>query len=426
MLTTHWIETLNTHFVLVTTGSAGDLFPFLQLATGLQARGCTVTLVAPQLHAEAVQRADVTLHGTPADPAVLDDPDLWHPTRGFAVVWRAVQPGMAALPAFVAGLPAAQPCVIVAHPLALPAADLCRAGGRALAIAVAYLAPSNIPTIHDPLMLGPLAVPAWVPLAWRRWLWRAISRRYIDPVVLPGMNAARTAAGLAPVSSLLGFLTTAPDLSLTLFPDWFGPRQPDWPAPLVSGQFALYEPGPSLPLPPELQAFLANGSRPLVFTPGTANQQASHYFAAALSATLRLGQRAVFLTPHRSQVPAHLPASVLWQAYLPLHALLPHSAALVHHGGIGTTAEALRGGVPQLVVPLAFDQFDNGARVVRLGAGLMLPHARLSPRTLYRSLKRLLCQPNYGLQADAISSHLAPAPPQDGLLDAIMALAPTG
>ncbi len=385
-----------------------------------------VTLVAPQLHADAVHRAGVSLHGTPADPAVLDDPDLWHPSRGFAVVWRAVQPGMAALPAFVAGLPAGQSCVLVCHPLALPAADLCRADGRRLAIAAAYLAPSNLPTVYDPLMLGPLVVPNWVPYGVRRWLWRGIARRYIDPVVLPGMNAARAAVGLAPVGTLLGFLSTAADLSLTLFPTWFGPRQPDWPTPLVTGEFTLYEPGVATPCSPELTSFLAQGSRPLVFTPGTANQQATTYFAAALSATLRLGQRAIFLTPHRSQVPEHLPASVLWQPYVPLHALLPHSAALVHHGGIGTTAEALRAGVPQLVVPLAFDQFDNGARVVRLGAGLSLPHARLSPRSLYRALKRLLSQPDYGLQADAISTHLSPVPSQDGLLDAIMQLAPTG
>src|SRR6202012_1799180 len=57
------------------------------------------------------------------------------------------------------------------------------------------------------------------------------------------------------------------------------------------------------------------------------------------------------------------------RAYVPLRALLPRCAALVHHGGIGTTAEALRAGVPQVIVPLAFDQFDNAARVRALGAG---------------------------------------------------------
>jgi rhamnosyltransferase subunit B len=49
--------------------------------------------------------------------------------------------------------------------------------------------------------------------------------------------------------------------------------------------------------------------------------------------------------------------------------LLPQVAALVHHGGIGTTAAALAAGIPQLIAPFAFDQFDNAARTVRLGVG---------------------------------------------------------
>ena len=412
---------LNTQFVVVTTGSAGDLFPFLRLAAGLQARGHKVTLVAPELHAPMAARAGVPFHGTFADPAVLNHPDLWHPSRGFAIVWRAVQPGLAALPDFVANLPREDACVIVAHPLALPAADLCRATGRQIAIAVAYLAPSNIPTVHDPLMLGPLAVPGWVPHSVRRWLWRTIERRYIDPVVLLDINSARARAGMTPVDSLFAFLKHAPDLSLTLFPQWFGPRQPDWPSPLVSGEFPLFDPDPDAAFSPQLQAFLKQGSKPIVFTPGTANQQASKYFAAARFATERLGRRAIFLTPHRDQVPLPLPASILWQEYSPLQKLLPYAAALVHHGGIGTTAEACRAGVPQLVVPLAFDQFDNAARVVALGVGRSLPHARLSARALCRDLEQLLSS-SCGLQADALSTHLSPPPSLDSLLDAISIL----
>src|SRR5690606_30212233 len=69
--------------------------------------------------------------------------------------------------------------VLLAHPLALPEADLCRAGRPGLKVAAAYLAPSNLPTVHDPLMLGPWAVPRWVPLAARRWLWRSLGERLI-------------------------------------------------------------------------------------------------------------------------------------------------------------------------------------------------------------------------------------------------------
>jgi UDP:flavonoid glycosyltransferase YjiC (YdhE family) len=99
----------------------------------------------------------------------------------------------------------------------------------------------------------------------------------------------------------------------------------------------------------------------------------------------------VLLTPHREQVPQRLPPGMLWLPYVPLRALLPRAAALVHHGGIGTTAEALRAGVPQAIVPLAYDQFDNAARVEALGAGLRVAGgaAGPNPRALAAALRRL-------------------------------------
>ena len=84
---------------------------------------------------------------------------------------------------------------------------------------------------------------------------------------------------------------------------------------------------------------------------------------------------------------------MLWLPYVPLRALLPRCAALVHHGGIGTTAEALRAGVPQVIVPLAYDQFDNAARVD--GARGRRARSRAAPRARARArwraaLRRLL------------------------------------
>ena len=385
----------------------------------MQARGLEVTLVAPSLHEAMVRQAGLPFHGTFADARVLDDPDLWHPRRGFRVVWNAVQPGLAELSPLVTALPEGQPCVIVAHPLAIPAADLCRTDGRALRLVAAYLAPSNIPTVYDPLTLGPLAIPRWVPHAVRRWLWKRIGRRYIDPVALPAMNAERAAVGLAPAASLLAFMKEAPDLTVTLFPEWFGRPQPDWPRPLVCGDFPLYDPDPDAAFSPELKAFLGAGPKPVVFTPGTGNLQAAAYFSHALSAARQLGLRAIFLTTHRNQVPDALPPAVLWQAYLPLKKLLPHTRALVHHGGIGTTAEALRAATPQLIVPMAFDQFDNGARVQSLGAGLVLRHDRLSAASLTQALERLIASSYISIQCDALSTHLSPEPDLDTVLDAI-------
>jgi rhamnosyltransferase subunit B len=378
------------HVVLVTIGSAGDLFPFLRIALALREAGHRISFLAPSQHEPFVRAAGLPFHGLPADPAVLDHPDLWHPTRGFGIVWEATRPAMAAVPAYMAALPRDEKCTMLVHPLALPEADLCRAAWPGLRIAAAFLAPANLPTVHDPLMLGPWRVPRWVPHGMRRRLWRTLASRFVDPIALPDVNAARSAAGLAPVHSLLDTVVSIADLSIGLFPHWFAPTPPDWPRPLVRTGFPLFDPSPEAGLSEELRQFLGQGGRPLVFTPGTGNRQARAWFEHAIEASRLLGERAVFLTPHRDQLPAGLPRHVLWQEYVPLRALLPQVAVLVHHGGIGTTAEALHAGTAQLVVPLAHDQFDNGARVEALGVGLALPASRLNTRRLVAGLEALL------------------------------------
>lgn len=378
------------HFLVVTIGSAGDLFPFMRVALALREAGHRVTMLGPEQHRPFVAPTGLAFQGLPADEAVLDHPDLWHPTRGLAVVWRATRPAMAQVPAFVASLPPGERLVLLAHPLALPEADLCRARRPDLRVAAAYLAPSNLPSVHDPLLLGPYPVPRWVPLGARRWLLRRLTAALIDPVALPDVNAARAAHGLAPVASMVDHIMAVPDLSITLFPEWFAPTQPDWPQPLARTGFPLYDPAPDAELFPEVARFLEAGAPPVVFTPGTGNRQASYYFRCALDASARLGLRAILLTPHREQLPSHLPTPVLWQDYVPLRALLPHVAALVHHGGIGTTAEALRAATRQLVVPLAHDQFDNAARVRALGVGDSLHASSLTAGRLRRQLGRLM------------------------------------
>jgi rhamnosyltransferase subunit B len=410
-----------THIVVVTIGSAGDLFPFLRMAIAARDAGHQVSFLAPAMHEPFVRQAGLPFTPLAIDIAVLDDPDLWHARKGFGVVWRATRPAAAQLLPFVAALPARQPCVLLVHPLALPEADLCRAARPDLRIAAAYLAPSNLPTIHDPLMMGPTRIAPWVPLAVRRWLWRGVGKQLIDPAVLPGLNAARFAHGLAPVASLLDYLFAVPDLSIALFPEWFAAAQPDWPRPLLRAGFPLYDPDPGAAPDPAMTSFLAEGDAPIVFTPGTGNRQAAQYFEAALAATAKLGRRAIFLTPHAEQLPGALPAAVLWQAYMPLRALLPRVAALVHHGGIGTTAEALRAGTPQLVVPLAHDQFDNAARVAALGAGRVLPAARMNAARLERSLGQLLCSPATA-RCRAIAAHFSDGANFDSLPAALAAL----
>ena len=397
------------HVLVVAVGTAGDLYPFLRIARELIARGRRVTLLAPAVHAHAVARAGVPFHGLGTEEeyrAALAHPDVWHPRKGFRVLWEGMRGNVDTLPAFIQALPAGEPLAMLAHPLALVGASLARTRRPDLRIVAAWLAPANFRTVHDPMTFGPLPMPRWVPRGWRRWLWRRIDARMIDPVAVPDINAAHARYGLPPVSHFIDRLQSIADANLTLFPPWFAPTPPDWPRPLAEGQFALYDPHVGATLPDELERFLAAGDAPVVLTPGSGNRQAARWLDRALAGTRRLGRRAVVLTAHREQVPEPLGPDALWQPYVALAALLPRAAALVHHGGIGTTAEALRAGVPQVIVPLAYDQFDNAARVVALGVGARESGgtAGASPRALARTLRRLLADADVRAACDRVAA----------------------
>lgn len=379
--------------LLLTFGTGGDLQPFLVMAAALQARGHRTLLVAPRFHEATVQATGLAYaaFGTHEQAQqVLDDPALWDERKGFGVVWRGLLPSLNEIHALLVAHAQAGPCSVLCHPFLVPVVAMARAQQPSLRIVCAYLAPSTLRTVHHPLAVGSLNVPAWVPLAWRRALWRAIDRYSIDPDLLPGLNAARAAQGLPPVASFLPHMEAAPDASVGLFPPWYAHRQPDWPASFVEGQFPLRPVPPGQQLPAELEDFLTAGPAPIAFTPGTGHRHAAGYFESAMAVLRSLGRRGLFITPFGEQVPATLPPQVHWVPHAPFELLLPRLAVLVHHGGIGTTAEAMRAGVPQLVVPFAFDQFDNGQRVQRLNAGRVLPAARAIPRRLRREISALL------------------------------------
>src|SRR5262249_16894786 len=135
------------------------------------------------------------------------------------------------------------------------------------------------------------------------------------------------------------------------------------------------------------------GPPPVVFTAGSAMRQGHAFFAAAAEACRLMGRRGLLVTRYPEQLPSPLPEGVGHCRYMPFSQLLARSAALVHHGGIGTTAQAFAAGVPQLVMPMSHDQPDNAARVVRLGVGRSLPPRRFKAPAVARLLGELLSSP---------------------------------
>ncbi len=408
---------------ILTAGTVGDIYPLLRVGLALKRRGHEVTFIGPEIHHVHVERAGLpfrSIFSTAEHLAIMDNPDVWHPRKGLGVILSGLRQGSERMVEIMAMLPKDEACVMLAHPLAVPAAAIARHQRPQLRIATFYLAPSNLRSVHDPLTMGPLTIPHWVPPGARRGLWRLLDRFLIDPAALPGLNALRRAHGLPPVSHFLEHLYAVADISLTLFPAWFAPAPPDWPAPLHQAYFQLYDPLQGQALPPALRDFIDGGEAPIVFTPGSGNRHAHAYFLHAQKAVTRLSRRAVFLTPYREQLPPQLPSSIFWQDYAPLSSLLPHVALLVHHGGIGTTAEALRAGVMQLVVPLAFDQFDNAARVRGLGAGVSLSQGAVRRGALTKTLRRLLASSDLKNRCRELAGCFREPGDEDALCSAIV------
>jgi UDP:flavonoid glycosyltransferase YjiC (YdhE family) len=94
-------------------------------------------------------------------------------------------------------------------------------------------------------------------------------------------------------------------------------------------------------------------------------------------------------------------------SYAPFSELFPRAVALVHQGGIGTTAQSLRAGKPMAIVPFSHDQPDNAARASRLGVARVIARRDYSAATATEALSRLLDDPSYAARAAAVAARLS-------------------
>ncbi|MFO1220614.1 MAG: hypothetical protein U1E89_19790 [Burkholderiaceae bacterium] len=211
-----------TPVILISFGSAGDLYPFVGLAKAFQRHGREVLLLCTGVHADAMSRA-----GVPWQPMgdgddyrrALADPDLWHPRRGFRVLLRDYAASTARLrEQLLALLPAGQPTLVCSHSFAAPALDLLRRERPLLRVAGVHLAPASLRSVGEPMVWGPFTVPRWMGPRARHALWRYSDARMVDPWGLPALNALRATHGLAPVPHFL------PHLAAILFRYIFGVR----------------------------------------------------------------------------------------------------------------------------------------------------------------------------------------------------------
>jgi UDP:flavonoid glycosyltransferase YjiC (YdhE family) len=173
------------------------------------------------------------------------------------------------------------------------------------------------------------------------------------------------------------------------------PPAPDWPPSVHVTGYWFPDPPASWAPPPELQAFLEAGPPPVYIGFGSMSSRDPQATARlALDALARTGQRGIILSGWGGMHQPDLPPAVLAIDGAPFSWLFPRVAAVVHHGGAGTTAAGLAAGVPAVVVPFFGDQPFWGRRVFELGAGpAPIPRKRLTVDNLSAALARAVADP---------------------------------
>ncbi len=396
--------------VIATLGSLGDLHPCLAVGTGLQRRGHDVVIATSTGHRARIEAAGLEWRRMrpemPVDPAAYRR--MMDPRTGPESVFRhwaapAVRDSHADL------LQACQGAsLLLSMPLALAAPLVAEQTGLPWASMV--LQPMGFFSAHDPPV--PPHLPWLARLHWMGpvigtpllWLARFSTRGWTEPV-----QTLRAELGLPPSEpNLFWGGRNGPLLTLAMFPAVLGARQPDWPAAVRQTGFPFWEETTVDALPPGLDAFLQAGPAPLVFTLGSAAVQvAGGFFTESLKAARALGRRTVLLlgpvTPEQAGLPAQMPADVFVTGYVPHAAVFPRAAAVIHQGGIGTLAQAMRAGRPMLVVPFSHDQPDNAARAVRLGIARMISARRYMADGAAAELGVLLGQADILLRAGRVA-----------------------
>jgi sterol 3beta-glucosyltransferase len=400
--------------VIPTTGSRGDVQPYVALGVGLRRAGHAVRMATHADFEPLVRRHGLDFFAIEADARALQATPTGQKMEAAGADPFAYMREFARL---------REPLTneLMYHCWqACRDADLVLACTTGFFLAHAAAEKVGVPTFgaaylpmaatrYQPNSLAPPA-PAWCP---SRGLYNLLSHyvigEYFWQVLRPAVNRARREVlGLPPVP----FLGPPPRLFRDR-PAVFGyspavvPRPPDWlEHQQVTGYWFLDEPDSHLP--ERLTSFLAAGPPPVYVGFGSmANQDAEEVAELVTRALERYGYRGILhagwggLEHRRHSEHLFLKEGVAHDR------LFPHVAAVVHHGGAGTTAAALRAGVPSVVVPFMADQPFWGRRVFQLGVGPQpIPRQQLSEDNLAAAVRQAVSDPEMRRRAAALGQEI--------------------
>jgi len=406
--------------VLATLGSLGDLHPFMALGLALQSRGGRPIIATAEEYRDKVVAAGLEFHAV--RPSFADiERDLG---MSRAELTRRIVKRIDVLFRRVV-LPYARGAYDDILPLVAGSAGVVTS---TLAFGARYAAeklhkPSMTAVLQPMMFASAYDPPRAARSDWLHGLFRLLGvgptaaairlAKFGVGQLLTPLHTLRDDLGLPPSRANPMFEGQfSPDGTLALYSRVLGDVQPDFPAATLITGFAAYdsEDGRAAGLEARLAAWLGEGPAPLVFTLGSVIvHDPGSFFAESLAAARTLGYRALLLVGEAGLAaqPARAAPGVFVCAYAPHSLVLPRAAAVVHQAGIGTLANALRSGRPQLIVPFYADQIDNAARAERLGLARVLHPRRYTAARAAAALEGMLGAPATLARAAEIGARVA-------------------
>jgi len=361
------------HITFIALGSLGDILPCLALGGSLRRAGHQVRFITFENFSSLVEGQALEFYPIRGDSRVLVNQasaNMLSLARTFASLGTSYaqdlsDPNLLETDLFINQLPAG----LFGH-------DLAEKAGVIMFQAAAM---PLTRTRYFPLVGSPeIPLPGYnrmtyllaEQMAWQM-MRRAVNRWRRETLGLPAH----------PVHGYFNQLATVRRPVLNAFSPAVVPVPPDWASYVhVTGywfpQDEFWQP------PDDLQNFIDNGSQPVFFGFGSMPLKDPRQLMKNILETLEgCGQRGVIHSGWAGLGKADLPDNVYLLDYAPYEWLFPKMAAIVHHGGSGTTAQALRSGKPSLILPSVFDQYYWAKRIVSLGVGPEpIPIGRLMSR----------------------------------------------
>ena len=405
--------------VLATAGTLGDLHPFIAIAIRLAERGFDVAIATSPDFRDNILAEGLTFHPVgPSRDDVLRDLRIDIRELGR----RIIKDTMFVLEG------ACFPYLKVMYEDLLPVID-----GASLVLASSLmfsarfaaekrgipqmtvaLQPMVFVSAFDPPSLSP--APWLAPLLWK--LGPGVTRAVYGAAK---RFATRRARPLYAFRRQLGLPETGADLlfegqfsalgTLATYSNLLGLVRSDYPPNTTITGFTFYDRSTlqSSAHASELEEFLSSGAPPLVFTLGSlAVEFPGDFYRVSCKVARELGRRAVLLVGAHEVGSYRVvrSESIFVCDYAPFSVLFPRAVAVIHHGGIGTVGQALRAGKPQLVIPFHTDQFDNAARLVRLGVARSVRLKQYEHSRAAAELSILLSQGSYSSRAAAVANQV--------------------